>query len=57
MEEDYKTLQKKYREQYKNRERFMWLSKLPPREVNGKKIYNPLNKGRTYIKPKEEGAK
>lgn len=52
---NYKDEQKKYKQMYKERERFFWLSKLPPREINGKVIDNPLIKGRTYVKPKEEG--
>ena len=50
----YKEDQKKYRQMYKEREKFFWLSKLPPREINGKTVKSPLTRGRTYIKPKEE---
>ena len=51
MEEDYKAKQKKYKEMYKTRMSFVWVSKLPQREVLGKKVVtNPLQKGRTYRK-------
>lgn len=52
----YKEKQKKYRDMYKNRGRWAWISKLPDREVLGKKEKNPLNKGRTYIKKEHENV-
>lgn len=51
---DYKAKQKKYREMYKNRARWVWISKLPDREILGKKVKNPLNRGKTYIKKEHE---
>lgn len=51
---DYKEEQKKYREMRKNNVRWFWISKLPDREILGKKEKNPLNKGRTYIKKEHE---
>lgn len=51
MEENYKDKQKKYKEMYKTRMSFVWVSKLPQREILGKKVVtNPLQKGRTYRK-------
>lgn len=52
----YKEKQKKYKEMYKNRGKWVWISKLPDREVLGKKVKNPLNKGRTYIKKEQENV-
>lgn len=52
--EDYKEKQKKYREMRKNSVKWVWVSKLGDRVVNGKVVKNPLNKGRTYVKPKGE---
>jgi hypothetical protein len=51
---DYKEEQKKYRDMYKDRGKFLWLSKLQPTVINGKVIKNPLTKGRTYVKPKDK---
>ena len=51
---DYKAEQKKYKEMRKNNIKWFWISKLPDREVLGKKEYNPLNKGRTYVKAEHE---
>jgi hypothetical protein len=48
MEENYKEKQKKYKEIYKNRGRTIWYSTDPT---------NPLAKGKTYVKPKEEKEK
>lgn len=48
--EDYRAQQKKYREMRKDSVRWLWISKLPDRVVNGKVEKNPLNKGRTYVK-------
>lgn len=46
--ENYKETQKFYRNMYKNRGKLVWLSKDPQ---------NPVIKGRTYIKVKEEEKK
>jgi len=54
--EDYKAKQKKYRDMYKNRGKMVWVSKLPDREILGKKVKNPLNKGRTYVKKEQENV-
>lgn len=49
----YREQQKKMKELRKQAPTYLWVSKLPDRYVNGKVEKNPLNKGRTYIKPKE----
>lgn len=51
--EYYRQKQKEAKEAFKNRGTWLWISKLPDRQVNGKVEKNPLNKGKTYIKPKE----
>ena len=56
VKEDYKAKQKKYRDMYKNRGKMVWVSKLPDRDLFGKKIKNPLNKGRTYVKKEQENV-
>ena len=48
--EDYRAKQKQYKEIQKNRGKWLWISKLPDRVINGKVEKNPLNKGRTYVK-------
>lgn len=50
----YREQQKKFKEIRKDSVKMFWVSKLADREVNGKIEKNPLNKGRTYVKPKEE---
>lgn len=49
----YREQQKKMKEMKKQTPTYFWVSKLPDRVVNDKVMKNPLNKGRTYTKPKE----
>ena len=49
--EYYRDQQKKYKEINKQQGQYLWISKLPDRVINGKIDKNPLNKGKTYIKP------
>ncbi len=51
----YREQQKKNRELQKDNMKWLWISKLPDRVVNGKVEKNPLNKGRTYVKDRKDG--
>lgn len=50
----YRNKQKEAKESRKNGMTWVWVSKLGDRVINGKIEKNPLNKGRTYIKSKED---
>lgn len=50
----YRKIQQEAKEARKNCITYFWVSKLADRVINGKVEKNPLNKGRTYVKPKEE---
>lgn len=48
--DDYRAKQKHFRELNKARGSFFWISKLPDREILGKKDKSIQNKGKTYRK-------
>lgn len=50
----YRDEQKKYKEMRKSAGSWFWVSKLGDRVINGKIEKNPLNRGKTYIKSKED---
>lgn len=50
----YRKIQQEAKETRANGMSWFWVSKLADRVVNGKVQKNPLNKGRTYVKSKEE---
>ena len=54
--EDYREKQKKYREMAKSSAKWIHISVLPQTEILGNKVVkrNPLLKGRTYRKGKED---
>lgn len=50
----YRNLQKEMKEKRANGLSWFWISKLGDRVINGKVDKTKLNKGKTYIKDKEE---